>query len=316
MAQAREQLPKASVLDTLRVMGGVVTPTVAKGAILRRPRMVAMAEWMELDDRAVRRMQRLQDRYGAGPVLLDPDHVWQVLDGTPEPYATASTEKRGALAHFEPKGALIFHGAARADRRAFNERVLESDHPMHRLSGRFVGVVEEEAAVLAAEVRRRGGGLAWEPCIDAWFRVVRRVIFGIGARDDEQLPRMINRLRASANWGFLAPRRRKLRARFLARVEEHLERAEPGSLAAVIAAALESRRTAPEQQIPQWLFAFDPAGMTTFRTLALLASHPEHLERAREEMGAGDGSGQWAERLGSIARTTHRDTRLEPQRIR
>lgn len=44
--------------------------------------------------------------------------------------------------------------------------------------------------------------------------------------------------------------------------------------------------TAPAHQVPQWLFAFDPAGMTTFRTLALLATHPEQAERVRQEIRA------------------------------
>jgi cytochrome P450 len=38
------------------------------------------------------------------------------------------------------------------------------------------------------------------------------------------------------------------------------------------------------------MFAFDPAGMTTFRALALLASHPEQAEQAREEIVSREGS--------------------------
>jgi hypothetical protein len=67
-------------------------------------------------------------------------------------------------------------------------------------------------------------------------------------------------------------------------VKEHLQRAEPGSLAAVAAEVPKVRETAAAHQVPQWLFASDPAGMTAFRTLALLASHPAHEARAREEI--------------------------------
>jgi cytochrome P450 len=49
-------------------------------------------------------------------------------------------------------------------------------------------------------------------------------------------------------------------------------------------------RTAPSHQPPQWLFAFDPAGMTTFRALALLATHPEQAERARQEIRSREGT--------------------------
>jgi cytochrome P450 len=40
--------------------------------------------------------------------------------------------------------------------------------------------------------------------------------------------------------------------------------------------------------MPQWLFAADAAGIATFRALALLSTHPEHAERAREEIRCAD----------------------------
>lgn len=63
-------LPKATVADTLRVLADVVIPTLAKGPIIRRQKMVAVAERLNLDDRAVRRMQLLHETYGSGPLLL------------------------------------------------------------------------------------------------------------------------------------------------------------------------------------------------------------------------------------------------------
>jgi hypothetical protein len=123
----RNSLPKAAVRETLGVTADVLTPTIAKGVIIHRPKVVAMAERFDLDRRAVRRMQRLRDAYGEGPLLLrvpglsralilSPEHVHRVLDGSPEPFATASSEKRAALAHFQPRGVLISHGPERADR--------------------------------------------------------------------------------------------------------------------------------------------------------------------------------------------------------
>jgi cytochrome P450 len=37
--------------------------------------------------------------------------------------------------------------------------------------------------------------------------------------------------------------------------------------------------------MPQWLFAFDAAGMALLRALALLATHPEPMTRAMEDSG-------------------------------
>jgi cytochrome P450 len=288
-------LPTATIAETLGVLTDVVAPNLAKGVILRRPGAVALADRLELDRRAVRRMQRLRDRYGSGPlmlripvrsqaIVLDPAHLRRVLDESPEPFSTASSEKRAALSHFEPKGALITPpGPERDDRRRFNEQVLQADTPVHRLAERFVGVVREEGGVLI-DAARRAGVLDWPAFSETWFRVVRRVVFGDGARDDRALREMIDQLRAHANWAFLRPKDRSLRERFFARMNEHLARAEPGSLAQVMASIPKRRGTAADHQVPQWLFAFDPAGMTTFRSLALLAAHPLQAARADAEI--------------------------------
>jgi hypothetical protein len=188
----------------------VVFPNVAKGVIIRRPRVVGMAERLDVERRAVRRLQKLPDRYRTGPVMLRlpvreqavvliPDHVRRVLAHSPEPFATASSEKRAALAHFEPKGALISHGPERAERRRYNEEVLQSGRPMHELADRFAAAAREEGEALLERVRSPRGELDWETFADAWFRVVRRVVLGDGARYDQELRKLINQLRYDAN---------------------------------------------------------------------------------------------------------------------
>jgi hypothetical protein len=87
---------------------------VAKGVIIRRPTTLAIADWLDLDRRAIRTLQRLWAEYGSGPlmlripgrslaVILDPEDVHRVLAESPDPFATATPEKVAALAHFEPK---------------------------------------------------------------------------------------------------------------------------------------------------------------------------------------------------------------------
>jgi cytochrome P450 len=290
-------LPLATVADTLGVLGGIVGPTVAKGPIIRRPSIVALAERLALDRRAIRRMQRLRDRYWPGPlmlrvpgqpraVLLSPDHVRRVLQETPDPFATDSSEKHAALAHFEPTGVLISRGIERAERRRFNEAVLDTGRPLHRLAGQFVAIVEEELGDL---VPVSGSAVVtWDAFSDAWSRLIRRVVLGGGARDDHKLTEQIARLRAHANWAMLRPIDRRLRSRFFQRLEGHLSRAEPRSLAGAMAATAKTAVTAPVGQVPQWLFAFDSAGIATYRALALLAAHPEYAVRARVESSGVD----------------------------
>ncbi|MDB5965765.1 MAG: cytochrome [Polaromonas sp.] len=300
-ADAGSSLPRASVSDTLAFALDVFLPLVAKGVIIRRPAVVALAERTGLEARSVRRMQTLRHKYGRGPlmlrlpfreqaVVLAPDDVHRVLRESPEPFSTASSEKRAALSHLEPHGSLVSEGAERADRRRFNEEVLDHGHTVHRLAEPLLAVVAEEAEAILQAVHA-GGVLDWEVFSHGWFRMVRRTVFGEGAREDHDLSAMTRSLRSDANWAFLRPRRDALRERFLARIRDHLERAEPGSLAGQAAGVRQSARTAPDHQVAQWLFAFDPAGMATFRALALLAAHPEHGADARQEARSHGGSG-------------------------
>ncbi len=289
-------LPRASAVDTARVLAGVVVPLIARGVIVRRPRAEALAERWDVDRRAVRTLQRLRRRYGPGPLrvplpgrrlvlLLAPDDVHRVLAGTPEPFSPATAEKTAVLAHFQPHGVLISPPVERPDRRRFNEAVLDTGRAVHRGAEPMVAAIHEETDALVAEALA-AGALTWDAYARSWWRVVRRVVLGDGARDDEALTDDLRRLRAAANWGPLRPQRSALRASFDARLRAHLDRAEAGSLAAWVARTPSSAATEPAQQVPQWLFAYDAGAWTSIRTLALLATHPEHLAAARAEADA------------------------------
>jgi hypothetical protein len=160
--------------------------------------------------------------------------------------------------------------------------VLQTRCPVHSLSDAFVAEVDEEAETLLASARP-SGALSWKVFHDGWFRFFRCVVLGRRARDDKAVTDLLKKLRGSANWAFFRPRRRKLRARFLAELERRLDRAEPGSLASLICDA-ESSRSSPTHQAAQWLFAFDAAGIAVFRTLALLAVHPKEMAWARNDV--------------------------------
>ncbi len=65
---ASDLIPRARFWDSIALFADVLLPTIAKGVIIRRPTMLRVAGALDLDRRAVRRMQRLRDRYGAGPL--------------------------------------------------------------------------------------------------------------------------------------------------------------------------------------------------------------------------------------------------------
>jgi len=292
----KNSLPTATVGETMAVIGDVFVPNIAKGVIIRRPKVVGMSEKLGLDKRGIHRLQKLNQKYGSGPLMLktpdnkrmalvlDPDHANRVLNETPEPFATAEWAKRKALEHFEPDMSLVSHGPERAERRRFNEKVLQSDCPVHGLGARFAQVVEQEGNELLSRVEEGDGKLDWEMFAKTWNRVIRRVVLGDTARDDQVLTEMLEKLRSAANWAFFHPGHDQVKEDFHERLCAYLERGEEGSLAAEIAQAPTNDATQPEHQVAQYLFAFDPAGMATFRTLALLAAHPDHAERAQVEI--------------------------------
>ncbi|GAB3556024.1 cytochrome P450 [Arthrobacter tumbae] len=287
-------LPQLTVRETATFLSKVLVPTLAKGPIIRRPQLVALAEKLHLDERAVAILAQLAAKYPASPVLLrlplrrqaivlEPNDVHRILAETPEPFTAASSEKKAALSHFQPRNSLISSGSQRSARRALQDQVLDSGSPVHHLAESFLPVVAEEAEELLRMVGR-SGALTWDEFIRSWYRLVRRVVFGDAAADDEELTDMLAQLRADGNWAFLKPRKRHLRSQFLAAVEHRMHAAPPGSLAAVMSGMNPQDDAAPVEQVPQWLFAFDPAGMATFRTLAAVAAHPEVRARALREV--------------------------------
>ncbi|TYB42491.1 cytochrome P450 [Actinomadura chibensis] len=289
---------RATVSDTLRIAGTVLVPAVARGVLARRPRVVALAEALRADRRAGRLLRRLRGRYGPGPLLLalpgrsfalvlSPRDVERLLTGSPEPFALATKEKRAALGHFQPHGVLVSRGAERADRRRFNEEVLGTGEPVHPHAGALVPKIREEAAGLAGAVAL-AGRLDWADFRMAWWRMARRVVLGDAARDDSEVSDLLTTLRMDANWAFAHPRRRRTRREFFRRLSRYLDDPEPGSLAGLMAGVPASEATEPADQVPQWLFAYESTALAAFRTLALLAAHPEHAERARREAEAGE----------------------------
>lgn len=286
-------LPRPTWPETAQIVADIFAPVLAKGPIRRRPKVMAVAERLGIERRGVKRMQALVDKYGPGPLqlklfgrefslILDPQDVHRVLDLTPEPFTPAELLKRKALEHFEPRSSLITRGPQRAGRREFNEKALGSDHPIHKMASTLLPAVREEAKILLDEVGTESGTLRWDDFNRAWFRMVRRVVLGDSARNDDRLIELIESLRSRGNLAFLRPLDRVTRDDFHDTLKETLDRAEPGSLAAFMQ-NMGPSETEPADQVPQWLFAFDPAGTAAWAAMALLSSDEPKMDEAREE---------------------------------
>lgn len=163
----------ANAADTARVIKTVLTPTLAKGVIKRRPLVEAAAQHHELDTKALRLLQELRDRYGNGPLILDiplrpqvlpldTSHVEQVLNETPVPFSTASQEKQSALAHFEPGHILISSPSRRAELRPVHEGALATCERVHHCAEHFRAIVKRELQPLLSDIEsNRGTELNW-----------------------------------------------------------------------------------------------------------------------------------------------------------
>ncbi|MBT2491508.1 cytochrome P450 [Streptomyces sp. ISL-96] len=288
---------RASARDTARVAALVALPALAGGVVLRRKQGVALAARLDADRRAVKLLNELRGRYGPGPLHLrvagrdvalplSAEDAQRVLEETPEPFSPAAREKRAALGHFQPHGVLVSTGQDREERKAFNEDVLEAGQHLHHLAPHFVRTVREEAD----ELLGRAGPLDWDAFGAAWWRIVRRVVLGDGARDETALTGLLARLRGFGNWAFLIPPRVTAgpRERFQRRLRAHLDRAEPGSLAEALAQTAAKPGVDPAGQVPHWMFAFDAAGVAAARTLALLATHPAQEQQVHNELAIPD----------------------------
>nr|BAU09315.1 cytochrome P450 [Streptomyces roseoverticillatus] len=282
-------ITRARPADALRLGFLTLLPNLAQGPIIRRPRVVRLAAALDSNAWGCRVLDGLRERYGPGPVLvsvpwkptlvlLSAEDVHRVLGETGGPFTAASRDKTAALSHFEPGSVLLTRGGARAERRRFNETALDHPAEEHRLHASFREAVREEARPLVD-----GDDLDWKRFHAAYQRIVRRIVFGDAARDDERLTELRDRLRGDGNWFMLHPKRHRLRAELFARSRHYLDLPEPGGLARAACATPAGADVDPVAQMQHWFFAFDAAPIGAYLALGLLACHRGEADRARKD---------------------------------
>ncbi|MGN6606679.1 MAG: cytochrome P450 [Jatrophihabitans sp.] len=285
--------PQASLIDSIRFTAQIAVPGVIQGLFSKRVLPVRVAAKAHADQFGHQLVQGMVDRAGAAPIALKvgtddavlvhtPEDLEFVLGHSPSPFASDPAAKHKGMAAFQPDALTISRGDLWANRRRFAEAVLDTGSPLHRLAPDFaaVAVAEADALVSARTV-------TWDAINAAFQRITRRVVFGDAATDDQQLTDDLAALMAAGNKmpGTPAPNL----AAFMAKVQAHVDRAEPGSLCALIADAPSDDRTNVAGQVVHWLFAMgDTLPANLYRALALLASHPEQLREVRHALGDGD----------------------------
>ncbi|MET9419084.1 cytochrome P450, partial [Streptomyces klenkii] len=193
-------------------------------------------------------------------------------------FTAANKERLASLSHFEPDALMITPDSGRPERRQFNEAALDYPAPEHRFHTDFRIAVHEEAHPLTAS-----DTLTWTPFHTAYQRIVRRIVFGDPARDDERITELQDKLRHDGNWMTLHRKRHRLRRELFARTQHYLNLPESNGLVGTARITPATAAVKPVAQVQHWFFAFDAAPIGAYLALGLLASHPEHLIRARTD---------------------------------
>lgn len=285
------EVTRARRTDALRLIAVAMLPTLAQGPVIRRPYALRVAAALDSNAWACRALDELRERYGPGPVLvsvpgrralvlLSVEDVHRVLGETGAAFTAANKEKTAALSHFEPDAVLITRGASRKPRRLFNEAALDHPAPEHRFHEAFRDAVRQEARPLL-----RHETLDWKRFHAAYQRIVRRIVFGDAARDDERITELRDKLRGDGNWFMLHRKRHRLRTELFVRSQKYLDLPEPGGLARAVRATPAAADVKPVAQMQHWFFAFDAAPIGAYLALGLLAGRRTEAARARTDHG-------------------------------
>jgi cytochrome P450 len=199
-----------------------------------------------------------------------------------------AAEKRKLFSPFAPDALNGSPPKLHAERRPFNEAVLDYGHEPHRFAERFLRVVHEEFTAMLADA----GVLEYERSLAAFRRIARRCALGDAAADDTELSEEHSRLREDADWLGLKVWSRRRDARLRASMDERIQRyvaaAEPGTLVSLFTSAPKEAETRPNGQVPFWLMALDAVRTAVFNALALLTTDPAAHERALAEVRMAD----------------------------
>jgi hypothetical protein len=292
------ELPRASLPESVRFTLTFLLPNMLRGIAIPLPFWTEVATRFE-SGRGAATVERLTERYSGRPVMLRSiggqtllvvaaGDVRRVLESPVSVFGMNAPEKRRLFSPFAPDALNGSPPDLHAERRPFNDAVLDYGHEPHRLAERFMRVVHEEVTAMLADAEV----LDYERSLAAFRRISRRCALGDAAADDTQLSEEHGRLRADANWLGLKvwSRRRdkRLKVAMDERIQRYVAAAEPGTLVSLFASAPKQMETRPNGQVPFWLMALDAVRTAVFNALALLTTDPAAHERAVAEVRAAD----------------------------
>lgn len=286
-----DDFPHASALEGIRFTAQIGLPNIIQGLFSKRELPVKIASRLGADHLGFQLVDGLVKRYGPGPfyvrvakdealLITHPLDLKFVLGGSPDPFASDPDPKVKGMAAFQPDALTISRGDLWAQRRQFADAVLEPSQPVHPLANSWTGIAADTARELA------GKPIRWHDIDTAFLRMIRRVVLGNSAADDTRVTDLLGELMAQGNKmpGKPGPEYPE----FIKSIERYIDKAEPGSLASLVAKAPAPPGGAAGQMI-HWMFALKAnQAANVLRALAALATHPEQQREARNEVGGAD----------------------------
>jgi cytochrome P450 len=285
-------LPSASLVEAVGIIATGVIPALVRGLFSPRRGAMRLLTALDADRRAVAALSKVRGKHdgqgvrllgGRLVVLWGAGAIREVLDHSADVYASDAGAKAKGMAHFQPEALTLSRGEEWRDRRTFNEAVLAASERVHPFARRFVAVVEDEVERLPLDATLRWRD--WEGLFD---RITLRVIFGDGARDEQALTGLLEKLMGESN-RLVGLKPSGDYYEFYGALERHLIDPAPESLIARIADAPHHDTTRVVHQIPHWMFAMrDTLGANVYRALAAIVADPEVERRVRDELAGAD----------------------------
>jgi cytochrome P450 len=282
----------ASLWDNLRLQLFVTLPGALWGLVAPNRLGVWLLCRLNSGRATYRFLSALRRKYGCEHLwvwfplgrtllVLDPDSADAVLRS--EDNAADPLLKKRALSGLVPDALVISSGREWAERRRFNEALLDSGKG-HRHREAFAEIVFREVERLVAS---QSGRLLWSDFQALGERIAHQVILGPGAVEPQSTADLAAMTRRS-NW-LVLPRLRRAFSAFYGRVERHLSEPPPAAcLMHDSARELREGRTTASTRVPAqigfWFFVLkDALELHVARTLALIAAHQDVQLRARQE---------------------------------
>jgi cytochrome P450 len=281
----------ASIVEGVRFTAQVGVPNVVQGLFRKREAVVTVVGKLPAEHLAYRLVEGLARKYGPDPfwvrvgteetlLLTHPEDIQTVLGGSPSPFASDPEAKRKGMAAFQPNALTISRGDLWAKRRVFADAVLKPGSRAHPLARQFAALAVETADDLVAADQP----LRFDALNAAFQRLTRRVVFGEAAAEDEGLSAQLADLMAAGNK--MPGKPAAGYQQFHDNIAAYVNNPDPTALSGMIAGAPSDDETDVPGQLIHWLFAMgDTLPANLFRTLALLATHPDALQRVRDDVG-------------------------------